>query len=81
LPANIAALVSRRVDVDVRVDVDQNGNIIRAQPLVSSGTLNAYLGNAAAAAAQLWKFEPAKQGNQSIAGAIVLKFVFEPGKR
>jgi TonB family protein len=81
LPANVSALVSRRAEIDVRVDVDRNGNVVHTQPLESGSTLNAYLGNAAAAAAQLWKFEPAKRGSQSIAAPIVLRFVFEPDRR
>ena len=80
LPANVNAMLTRRVDVDVRVRLDEMGNVVEAEPLISPGLLNAYLGKAAAAAAQLWKFQPAERGGQLVSDIVVLKFTFSPSR-
>ena len=78
LPANVSAMVSRQVEVDVRVRIDKAGKVVTAEPLISAGTLNSYLGSAAAAAAKLWTFQPAQPGDQNVADTFVLKFTFQP---
>lgn len=80
VPTNLNAMLKRRVDVQVRVRVDETGKVISAQPLVSPGPLTEYLGKTAADAARLWTFQPARSRNTNIASDLVLQFSFGPGQ-
>lgn len=78
VPDNVSAMLKRRVDVQVRVAIDQTGKVIMAQPLVPPGGLNQYLGTSAASAARLWTFQPARRGDAPVVSELILNFTFEP---
>jgi hypothetical protein len=78
IPANVRSMLTERVTVQVRVEVDASGKVTGAVPLASGGRLGYFLSTAAVNAARLWLFEPAKRGNQTIAGEFMLHFTFVP---
>ena len=81
VPANVNAMLKRRVDVQVRVSIDQNGKVVNAEPVVPRGGLNQYLGTSAANTARLWTFQPARRDNTPIASELLLTFTFGPADK
>jgi hypothetical protein len=78
LPPNIRSIVPRRMRVQVRVSIDQNGKIVSAEP-VSAGPAPAnLLGTLAANAARLWLFEPARSNSRAVASEVIVNFDFVP---
>jgi TonB family protein len=80
LQGNVKKMLTREVDIQVRVLVASSGRVTKAEPLGAKGAVEEYLGTAAAAAARAWKFEPARQDGRATAGEIVLQFRFAPRK-
>jgi TonB family protein len=78
LPANVKSMLSRRMNVKVRIQVDTTGRVVAAEPLDAEGSLGRFLGSAAAAAARLWMFEPATSGQQKVPAELTLEFAFVP---
>ncbi|MFN0172085.1 MAG: TonB family protein [Bryobacteraceae bacterium] len=81
LPPNLRAMVSRQVEVQVRVTVDPTGKVTRTEPLTTQGAVAEYLQTAASNAARLWRFEPALSGGKPVPGELILLFRFLPDKR
>jgi TonB family protein len=78
LPANVRALLSAPLKLDVKLTVDEKGAVSRAEPVVSTGALSAFLGKLAADTARRWSFQPAREGNRAVPGEVVLHFKFAP---
>jgi protein TonB len=78
LPPNVKALISAPTNIQVRVKINQQGKVVRADPIAKSGTLAGYLGAAAATATRLWTFEPARRGDEAVESELILQFTFSP---
>jgi hypothetical protein len=81
LSANVRALLTREYIVDVKVNLDSAGRVLRAEPVRTEQNVPGYLGTSAAAAARLWRFEPARRGAVPVPSEIVLQFRFSPPPR
>jgi TonB family protein len=81
LPPNVRGMLSQEVQVEIKVTVDATGRVTRAEPLASKGAIAEYLGKAAATAALVWKFEPARIDGKPAPGELILQFRFAPEKR
>jgi protein TonB len=81
LPASVRNMVSQEVEIRVKVTVDAAGRVTKVESLAPKGALGEYLGTAAAAAARVWKFEPARQDGHPIPAEVVLQFRFAPEKK
>jgi protein TonB len=75
-PPELKSLVYKPRVVEIRVAIDKSGKVVKAEPVPQEG-VHQFLINAAVRAAQLWKFQPARQGDQPVAGELVLQFVFK----
>ena len=76
-PASILRLVVSKVTIRVKVYIDAEGRVIRAESLSRGGTLIDYLSNLAVNAAQKWQFLPAHRGDRAVESETVLQFDFE----
>jgi outer membrane biosynthesis protein TonB len=74
-------MLKRRVDVQVRVSIDQSGRVVKAEPVVSQGGINQYLGTNAANTARLWTFQPARRGDTPVMSELILNFTFGPANK
>lgn len=81
LSANLRALVSREVLVQIRVSVDATGKVTRTEPVTTRSAVAEYLQSAAANAARQWSFEPARSNGKPAPSELVLQFRFLPEKR
>ena len=78
LPPNVKAMLTGRVNVKVRVQVDATGRVNAAEPLNTAGSLGRFLGSAAASAARTWTFEPATMAGRKVPGELTVEFIFVP---
>jgi len=82
LPANVKALIHKRIEVNVTVSVDASGRVIDAAATIaganSAGALSEFIREAATSAARLWRFEPARANQRSVPGTCVIVFKFGP---
>jgi len=76
-PASILRLVPSKVTIRVRVYINAEGRVIRAESLSRGGTLVDYLSKLAVTAAQEWQFLPAHRGDRAVDSETVLQFDFE----
>jgi TonB family protein len=76
--AGIRPRIKGMVPIDVRVQVDTHGRVTSASPITKQRSgLEAYLATCAVKAARLWRFEPARDGDQAVPGTQTIHFVFE----
>ena len=80
LPAAVANLVAAEADVDVKVQIDETGRVVIAEPLPTSRPVSSSLVGAARSAAMLWRFEPARQGAQRVPSVLILRFQYRPAQ-
>jgi hypothetical protein len=78
LPPNIRSIVPRRMRVQVRVSIDQNGKIVSAEPVSAGPAPGNLLGTLAANAARLWLFEPARSNSRAVPSEVIVNFDFVP---
>jgi hypothetical protein len=76
VPMNLVRLIRRETVVVVRVWIDDSGNVVQARPVGEN--MSAFLIPAAVTAARQWTFQPAREGNQALAGETILRFRFLP---
>ncbi|MCU1273830.1 MAG: hypothetical protein JWO48_1261, partial [Bryobacterales bacterium] len=81
LPPNLRATVVSMVEVEVRVHIDESGRVVTAEALPSAKPVSSSLVSAARNAAFVWRFDPARRGNQPVASELVLKFQYRPATR
>jgi hypothetical protein len=72
-PPELRPLLARRVNISVRVDLDDKGRVIRAAPVAEKG-IHALLLKSATEAAMRCHFQPARLGQTAVQGSIVLVF-------
>ncbi len=74
IPAKILGTVQGHLKVQIRVEVDPEGNV--SQAAIDSPGPSHYFANQALTAAQSWKFTPAKVDGRAVASAWLLLFQF-----
>ena len=62
--------------VDVRVSIDRRGKVINAESVTPKPVHKLFV-NEAVQAARLWRFQPARLGNEPVESDVVLRFVFK----
>lgn len=73
----IRSRIRGRIGLDVKVEVDADGNVVAARPARKPrNSLEKYLAGRAADAARSWKFEPAMQNGQPVPGDSTIRFAF-----
>jgi hypothetical protein len=77
--ANVLRLISPSVVVHVKVQIDDQGRVLKSESLTHGPGLVDTLADAAVEAARHWQFVPARRGNQNVASETVLNFTFARG--
>ncbi len=75
VPAALRSGITGEVPVDLRVSIDEEGNIFRTEVL--SGKADNRLLNLAADAAKRWRFEPARIDAKPVPSKVLLHFTFK----
>jgi hypothetical protein len=78
LPSSVAAVVYGKTRVQVKVRIDQNGNVIAAEP-VAADAKGRLLGEIVARAARYWQFEAARRDGVASADELVVNVDYEAG--
>jgi periplasmic protein TonB len=73
-PSNVRKLISEDVQINVRVEIDATGRVVRAEPV---STKQDYLTSLALEAARQWRFSPARQGTRNVSSSAVVGFQFK----
>ena len=81
VPANLRAMISSEIEVEVKVLINDAGRVLKAEPVPQRAPVSAFLIGAARNAALLWRFEPAKRGGQPVQSEMILKFRLRPAAR
>jgi TonB family protein len=63
--------------VEIKVSIDQNGRIVKAEPIPSKEFVHQAMIQAAVEAARRCKFKAARLGDQAVPGELVLRFDFK----
>lgn len=79
LSAQLKAVLSKATAVDVRLRIDAEGRVDKAEAVAPNGT-NRLLVDAALQSARLWTFHPATVGGQAVPSETVVTFRFTPTK-
>jgi hypothetical protein len=74
-PPDLRALIFKTLTVAVRVTIDTNGKVLKAEPL-PQGNIHRLFVAEAIHAARLWTFQPAQRGNEAVPSDSVLHFTF-----
>ena len=72
------ATVISEVEVQIKVQVDESGRVVRIDPLGSTGPASDSIVSASEEAARHWRFAPAMRGNQAVESEVVLTFRYTP---
>jgi hypothetical protein len=78
LSGSVRGLIVSQVEVDIKIRINESGRVVKAEPLPSKALVSSSLIGAARSAAMLWRFEPARRGNQPVASDLVLRFQYRP---
>lgn len=74
-PFELRSLSLKPTVVAVRVTIDKNGKVQKVEPL-PQGNIHRLFIMEAVHAAQLWKFQPARRGDEPVPSESVLRFTF-----
>jgi hypothetical protein len=78
IAAGIRPRIKGTIPVDVRVQIDARGRVVSATPVTKQHPgLEKYLAGRAVQAARLWRFEPARENGNPVAGSQIIHFTFE----
>lgn len=78
VPSSIRPRIRGRIPIDVRVQIDAQGRVTSASPLTKAHSgLETYLAGRAVAAAKQWRYKPARQNGNAVAGTEIIHFNFE----
>jgi hypothetical protein len=81
LSAAVRNLIAMLEEVDVKVRIDETGRVVDAERMPSRVPVSSSLVDAARKAAMLWRFEPARRGDEPVPSDLVLKFQYRPAVR
>jgi TonB family protein len=76
LPADLRWIAVKPVVIAIRVTIDKQGKVAKAEPISAKG-INGFLVNEAVRAARSWRFQPAQRGGAPVESEMVLQFVFK----
>ena len=76
-PEELRPLITKPVAVSIRVSIDRNGRVVKAEALPRQSVHQLFI-MSALHAAELWKFQPARRGGETVASDSVLRFAFAP---
>ena len=74
-PSHVRNMITQDVRIDVRVDIDATGRVVRAEALTRGK--QEMLTALALDAARQWRFSPAKQGSENVPSNAVVGFQFK----
>jgi protein TonB len=74
---NVMRLVVSRVTIRVKVYVDTQGRVVRAESLTRGSSLIDYLSGLCVTAAREWSFRPARRGGNAVESEAVVQFDFD----
>jgi len=74
-PAELRSLAFKPTIVAIQVAIDKNGKVVKAKPLPQERAHKLFVINAVHAA-ESWKFQPARRGDEPVASEYVLRFTF-----
>jgi hypothetical protein len=77
-PSTLRVSVNRPLTVEVQVDIDATGKVVKAEALPAQEAIPPLLIATAVNAAKLWKFQPARKGTDAIPAVFVVRFTFNP---
>jgi hypothetical protein len=78
LSTAIRATVVSEVEVQVKVQVDESGRVVKVDLVGSTGPVSGSLVSVTQEAALLWRFAPAVRDSQPVASEVVLMFRYIP---
>jgi outer membrane biosynthesis protein TonB len=71
-------MLSRETTVDVKVSIDAQGKVVKAEPVKRDGSIAGFIATASVNAARLWSFRPARRGDRNLPSDMVVQFKFSP---
>ena len=76
VPDNVRRSITGEVVIKVRVSVDAIGKVTAAEALSTGNAVAESLAGAAISAVKKWQLEPARRGEEKVAGEVALSFTF-----
>ena len=76
VPDNVRRSITGEVVIKVRVSVDASGKVTAAEALSTGNAVAESLAAAAISAVKKWQCEPARRGEEKVAGEVALSFTF-----
>jgi outer membrane biosynthesis protein TonB len=76
IPMELRPLLSKGVEIQLRVSINAAGKVTAAEPVLRYSGLTEHLSRAAVYAAMQWRFSPAMQDGKPIPSDTVLRFRF-----
>jgi hypothetical protein len=77
IPAEVRHLILKRMVIEVNIEIDQKGRVIRAEAVPQKGVYT-YLVRAAIEAAWFWRFKAARSNDEPVPSKCNLQFIFNP---
>jgi len=78
VPASIRPRIKGKIPVEVRVQIDAQGRVLSATPVTKAHSgLETFLAGRAVAAAEQWRFKPARENGKPVPGTQLIHFTFE----
>jgi hypothetical protein len=74
-PEELRPMAFKPTLVSIRVAIDENGKVLKAEPLPQQNVHKLFVSEAVRAA-MLWKFQPARRGDKPVPSESVLNFSF-----
>ena len=74
-PAQLQAMITKSGTIDVRVAIDKTGRVTKAEVNPNSGFHQLVL-ERLLSASRLWKFKPARRGDEPVSSEFVIQFNF-----
>jgi hypothetical protein len=81
VPAELRTRIKREVPVDVKVYVDRTGKVEYAELLSDGAHVDRDLASLAVFSSRRWQFTPARVGDETVPGEVVLRFRFGAGQQ
>jgi hypothetical protein len=78
LPPAVRNTVTSEVEVQIKIQVDDSGRVVRVAPVGPAGPASGAIVRVSEEAARQWRFAPAMRGNQPVASEVVLTFRYTP---
>jgi hypothetical protein len=74
-PPELRNLIGKRMVVEVKLTIDKNGKVFKAEA-IPQGNISKYWLNSAVDAALTWKFKPARSNSEPVWSEAIVQFVF-----